>query len=209
MPSALSSLRGQPRGQHQWALVALAGGRASLTGCSPALGAIMCPPSCQPSFHLLKCKSSPVVLLPTALPRSHGSQLWGRRLNSSANAPAAPLHPAASASASGAPCQFCLQGGGCGLMVPSAGRCPPHLPSHSPLLPLPGVCCVLGGGNSMLLTPWPLPAPRMPPGLSCQGHHRPAEECSARVLPTWGLAPGRVGIGRGRGVLQPPRAQPG
>lgn len=103
MPSALSSLRGQPRGQLQWALVASAGGRAALTGSSPALGAIVCPPSCQPSFHLLKCvlkcKSSPVVLLPTALPRSHGSQLRGRRLNSSANVPAAPLHPTASASA--------------------------------------------------------------------------------------------------------------
>lgn len=83
--------------------VATAGGRAALTGSSPALGAIMCPPSCQPSFHLLKCilkcKSSPVVLLPTALPRSHGFQLQGRRLNSSAHVPAAPLHPAASASA--------------------------------------------------------------------------------------------------------------
>lgn len=73
-------------------------GWAAFTGSSQALGAIVCPPGSQPSFHLLKCKSSPVVL-PTALPHSHGSQLPGRRLNSSASVPAAPLHPTVSASA--------------------------------------------------------------------------------------------------------------
>ena len=73
-------------------------GWAAFTGSSPALGAIVCPPGSQPSFHLLKCKSSPLVL-PTALPHSHGSQLPGRRLNSSASVPAAPLHPTVSASA--------------------------------------------------------------------------------------------------------------
>ena len=141
-------------------------GWAAFTGSSPALGAIVCPPGSQPSFHLLKCKSSPVVLLPTALPHSHGSQLPGRRPNSSASVPAAPLHPTVLASAwpplLQLPPASSVSGVGGGARADgSLSRKTPSPPAQpQPLASSSG--CVLGG-YSMLLTPWPLPPPRCAP----------------------------------------------
>lgn len=130
------------RGGHGW-------GRAASTGSSPALGAIVSPPSSQPSFHLLKCKASPVVLLPTALPRSHGSQLPGRRLSKCASRPPPPRHlglcvaPAAPA----APCQFCLRGGGWARADCSLSRKTPSPPARpQPLASSSGCVLRVGGG---------------------------------------------------------------
>lgn len=139
-------------------------GWAAFTGSSQALGAIVCPPGSQPSFHLLKCKSSPVVL-PTALPHSHGSQLPGRRLNSSASVPAAPSTPP-SQPLRGPRCSSCplpvlslgLRGGRADASLSRKTPSPPAQPQ--PLASSSG--CVLGG-YSMLLTPWPLPPPRCAP----------------------------------------------
>lgn len=54
----------------QWAL----GGGQRPQGCSPACQPLCHLPAASRAFHLLKCKSHRVILLPAALPGSHGSQ---------------------------------------------------------------------------------------------------------------------------------------
>ena len=135
----------------------VAGGRRHSQGSSPALGLLCCPPSCQPSFHLLKCKSDSVILLPAALPCSHGSWGEGQTPQQNVQRPLGlrfppelrgPWDPAA-------PVPFPALGGRWRLPVPSQEEPPPHGLSLSPSFLL------LGVRNSLFLTLWP-PPPRTP-----------------------------------------------